>query len=552
MKKRSLPRNGGWLLWFFALVVALAACGDDEQNATPEPSAQDCAACHAVPAAAWENDSSHKLIYKECGFCHEEATPTPGKGHRLSPWCDSCHSEVRHPPDRVAAEGKTRDMPFTTCVTCHYPMGSTNQYLIREEIQVDSGKQASVDFRSLEGRSDAGHAELGADEGGENHREPGSGVCETCHTNTRFYNRSGTGDGHYRVRCSRCHDHAIAFAVDASCKFCHTPEVNNIFDSLHTTRQGMKTWYAAQNGGFELLTGVPYDDLACKNCHRADQPGWKEPHCKDCHGTAGHEVRDDTCLKCHGRQAAEINKHQLTDVHRDAGMGCTDCHAFAEMHGDGEKHDSMFAPGAMQTRCETCHKFLPGNAYHTLHDGTVDCSACHTQTVLACYNCHFDSEVLGKGKVAYGQFKNWKFLLNRNGKVTPGTIQTLKYGSAEKGNDATFTVIAPYYSHSVKKNAVVCEDCHHSRAVREYRDTGQIKVVQWNEQTEKLEQATGVIPVPPDYETALKFHYVDWDGTTLDGAGKPVWTFFKSETDAFQMMNIYGSPLTEEQIRKLE
>ena len=28
-------------------------------------------------------------------------------------------------------------------------------------------------------------------------------------------------------------------------------------DSMHTTRNGMETWYVAENGGFEGLTGVP-------------------------------------------------------------------------------------------------------------------------------------------------------------------------------------------------------------------------------------------------------------------------------------------------------
>ncbi len=553
MRQGSLQGKYGRLLLSCALFLALTSCGGSGEEAASSPVSQEgCAACHSIPTTAWRNDSSHKLIYKECTFCHEEAKPTPGDEHRVSPWCDNCHSEEKHPPERLGADEESKRLLFITCMTCHYPMGSTNQYLIREEILVDPGELSSVDLHNLEGRADDSYAELGPEEGGENNREPGSGVCEVCHTRTRFYNQSGTGEGHYRVRCSRCHDHAHAFRVDASCLFCHTPAVNNIFHSLHTTRQGMETWYSAQNGGFELLTGVPYDDLGCKECHRADQPGWKEPNCKDCHGTNGHEVEDDVCLKCHGRQAAEINKHQLSDVHRDAGMGCTDCHVFTEIHGDGEKYDSMFAPGAMEARCENCHDSLSENEYHTLHLETVDCSTCHTQTVLSCYNCHFDSEVLGKGKFAYGQFKDWKFLLNRNGKVHPGTIQTLKYGSIEQGDDATFVVIAPYYSHSVEMNAVVCEDCHGSQAVNEYRATGEIKVVQWNGETESLEQATGIIPVPPDYETALKFHYVDWDGEALDEFGKPVWTLFKTETDAFQMIRKYGSPLTEGQIQKLE
>jgi hypothetical protein len=58
--------------------------------------------------------------------------------------------------------------------------------------------------------------------------------------------------------------------------------------------------------------------------------------------------------------------------------------------------------------------------------------------------------------------------------------------------------------------------------------------------------------VPPDYQTSLKFDFADWDGVTRDAAGKPVWTFFKSTTDAFQMIEEYGAPLTNAQMEKLK
>ncbi len=546
MRMISITGQRRWSL-FFGLFLVLASCGGDDESA--EVSSGDCAGCHTAEAAAWENFSSHKGIYKTCDFCHEEAAQEPGEGHRNSPWCDQCHSEHRHPPERILDDG---GLLFFTCMSCHNPMGSRNLYLIREQILVEPGKRVPVDFRNTEGRADFSYAELGTDDGGQNGKEAGSGLCEVCHAKTSAYNNNGTGRGHYRSWCVACHDHAIAFGVESTCTMCHNEEVDNVYDSLHTMRKGMETWYVAENGGFEGLTGVPYDELACKDCHRSDQPNWEAPNCKDCHETNDPETEQETCLKCHGRQAAEINTHQLTDVHRDAGMGCVDCHDFDDIHDDGVEYDSMFDPGTMDAKCEDCHTSVPDNSYHGLHDGTVDCSACHTQTVVSCYNCHFDSEVAGKGKVAYGQFKDWKFLLNRDGKAYPGNIQALKFGKIEDGTDATFVVIAPYYSHSVARKAVDCDDCHGSELLNEYLSTGMIQVVKWNTGTRKLEQATGIIPVPPDYETALQFDFVDWDGVTRDQDDKPVWTFFKSTTDAFHMIEKYGAPLTNAQINALK
>ena len=542
-------RLTGWRRWFllFAFFFALPSCGGDDDS--DHVSSGNCGDCHTAQAAAWQNFSSHKGIYKTCTFCHEEAAEEPGEGHRSSPWCDQCHSEQRHPPDRILDD---EGLLFFTCTTCHNPMGSRNIYLIREKILVEPGRRVAVDFRNTEGRADDSYAELGTEEGGRNGREAGSGLCEVCHAETGAYNAAGTGRGHYRSRCAGCHDHAIAFGVEPACTLCHNEEVDHVYDSLHTTRKGMETWYAAEKGGFEAVAGVAYDELACKNCHRPDQPGWGEPNCRDCHATNDPTTAQETCLKCHSRQAAEINTHQLTDVHRDAGMVCVDCHDFADIHDDGTRYDSMFEPGAIAVKCEDCHRSLSSNGYHNLHHGTVDCSACHTQTVVSCYNCHFDSELNGTGKVAYGQFKNWKFLLNRGGKVAPGNIQSLKIGNREAGTDATFVVIAPYYTHGVVKKAVDCDDCHGSALLNEYLSTGTIQAVKWDAVTGKLEHATGIIPVPPDYRTALKFDYVDWDGVARDQEGKPVWTFFKSTTDAFQMIEAYGAPLTSNQMQKLE
>ena len=53
--------------------------------------------------------------------------------------------------------------------------------------------------------------------------------------------------------------------------------------SLHNTRKGKATYYSAVDG-FEQITGVPYDNLSCKNCHDKNLvPDWQEPTCTDCH-----------------------------------------------------------------------------------------------------------------------------------------------------------------------------------------------------------------------------------------------------------------------------
>ena len=130
----------------------------------------------------------------------------------------------------------------------------------------------------------------------------------------------------------------------------------------------------------------------------------------------------------------------------------------------------------------------------------------------------------------------FKFLVNRDGKVHTASFQSAVY----EGD--SFYVIAPYTSHAVVRD-VVCDDCHDSAALNEYNETGEINVARWDEETGTLIGPTGVIPIPPDWETALIFDYLDYDVET------DTWSFLKTGTDLPQMM--YAEPLTEEQMGKL-
>lgn len=214
MREVKTGTGGAPLLALF-LLLAVSSCGGGEDGQALR-SAGECSGCHASQVAAWANFSSHRGIYGTCTFCHQEASPAPGEGHRTSPWCDQCHSEANHPVPRLAAADAADAPLFTTCTTCHNPMGSRNIFLIRERVLVEEGVRVPVDFRVPEGRADYGHAELAAADGGENGLEPGAGICECCHASTRYYNREGTGERHARARCTRCHDHAIGFQVETA------------------------------------------------------------------------------------------------------------------------------------------------------------------------------------------------------------------------------------------------------------------------------------------------------------------------------------------------
>jgi hypothetical protein len=158
--------------------------------------------------------------------------------------------------------------------------------------------------------------------------------------------------------------------------------------------------------------------------------------------------------------------------------------------------------------------------------------------VVSCYNCHFETELQLDQKVAYGQFRDWVFLMNRNGKVHAANFQAVKHG------DHTFVALAPFYAHTVSRKARGCLDCHGSAAVGDYLEDGVIDVVWWDEATGTLDHVEGVVPVPPDYGTALRFDFVD-----LDRPGGTIWSFLESGPDNIQIL--FGEPLSDAQMERL-
>lgn len=320
------------------------------------------------------------------------------------------------------------------------------------------------------------------------------------------------------------------------------PWDENFATSLHATGQGKQTYYnASPNAGLQVYTGIDYDELQCKTCHLPQFTGG----CKACHATDAPQLGatvdaslSGACGKCHSRQKAEAANY--TDVHRSAGMQCMDCHTMEDLHGDGTSHASMLESDAIDPKCENCHKQVENHLFHSSHADDMDCAVCHTQSVVTCYNCHFETEVFAKKKIPYGQFKDWNFLINRDGKIHLANFQSVKW------QDKTVIGWGPFYAHTISRNAVKsCGDCHDNPAVAKWFEDGAIDVVTWNESTQKLTHRTGFIPVPPNYDAGgMLFDFVD-----LDKPAGSVWSFLERGPDRAHMP--YGTPLTRAQMEKL-
>jgi len=311
-----------------------------------------------------------------------------------------------------------------------------------------------------------------------------------------------------------------------------------IATSLHGTTRGMAYFYSKEQGGFEQITGIPYDKLGCKKCHvEADK-------CETCHiREAGDAPPAVVCFNCHARQKKALLALKQADVHLTSGkFTCINCHDEDEVHGDGTEYNSL-QEGALRIHCTDCHtdEELPeGNTAHKVHWEDVDCAACHMNNTLVCYGCHFDTLVEKHKKVAYGPFNSWKFLgRGKDGKIVAATIMPII------SKDKTFIAFAPYFDHSVRKPdpKTICKECHESEIVKEYEEKGTMTVTWWDENEGKLKYYQGVIPIPKDYQEAMKFAFATITGWTEGKEPKPVWEFAKDGVDLWQMM--YLEPLEE-------
>ena len=311
-------------------------------------------------------------------------------------------------------------------------------------------------------------------------------------------------------------------------------------DGLHYSASGMEYWYSAKNGGLEQLTGIPYAQLGCKNCHtpgcdRCHKSEAVEKNCRVAEYTVKAASNQGMCLKCHGREGAMIridHKAAQDDVHIAQGMTCTDCHSAREMHGDGTAYISLKQPGAMDTRCENCHESVLPTEAHTVHENRLDCKACHLRHVVSCTNCHFDT-LVKQGVRKARPVSGWLFLMNYAGKVSSASMQTFV-----TGKDKTFLIFAPHMSHSVMKPGRPCQECHATENVQNVKK-GELNLT-WLE-GDALVNQKGVIPVVDGVEYRCVYqHFNDGNWIPIENPQKPLLQYAA-----------FGKPLTGEQLEKL-
>lgn len=162
----------------------------------PEGRFGSCAFCHNDTTRRGLTER-HGRLELECANCHEEAIANVwGPGHQEVARCVTCH------PGRWKSHGDPAEGTDRECAVCHDAHGSSNLFLIRQFILTPTGPRGPVLFTSLLGLADGSFASAS---------QPGQGVCEVCHEETRYFRRDGQGEAHVPFACFTCHPHQLGF-----------------------------------------------------------------------------------------------------------------------------------------------------------------------------------------------------------------------------------------------------------------------------------------------------------------------------------------------------
>ncbi len=294
-------------------------------------------------------------------------------------------------------------------------------------------------------------------------------------------------------------------------------------ETLHATTKGMKYWY---QHGIGKYTGVPYEEMFCSKCHAT---------CESCHAVrdSNGNVVDfsvkmaasrDTCFRCHGRQKKAyllgLENEKYADVHMvGLGVSCTFCHTSRDVHGMHGDFQYMFDKGGVfDTSCEKCH--VDGYAprpyrfieEHRVHLDDISCSACHSPTVVTCYNCHLSyayEKYVETGTPVKKAIPiiGWMPLVRdaRTGKIVPGNFMVIVW--THNGTEAVRVDIAQFYPHIVVEKGRTCDDCHGIQVAKELLEKGELRLV-WVENG-TVKHLEGVIPIVEG--TKLILQTFTWD-----------------------------------------
>jgi hypothetical protein len=249
----------------------------------PSGANQSCVACHDNTTAhiAYSGTNNFRLnsiligtLNTECNYCHNSAVRVPLAKFRNM----STHFKIK-------GVGQTQNME---CYQCHELHGTTNLSMIKTSFKYLNSTSWTVAYLNRDN--------------GQINQVNNRGLCQVCHTVTKYYKAGVAETGHPTDNCFNCHPHngtGGAFKPSGSCDACHgyPPVPQSAIKGpdnplLHKGTFGTYNNYT--NARFQDYTGGGGAHLNHVPTYAKATDGWQ--HCAICHtggnvnNTAAHRT----------------------------------------------------------------------------------------------------------------------------------------------------------------------------------------------------------------------------------------------------------------------
>ncbi len=400
--------------------------------------------------ATWEGETPGSVYAAREASLHDEAgRPLTHQavarldslsGELYRKFCSRCH--VARQNDSLEPNGHPAG-----CAACHFPYGAGAAY---------RGGDPTMKGKTPHG---ATHAMDGL---------PRMEACLACHqrsgrhalsyqglmdgNNALVPTRAG-GPGPVRASDERSFTHVAAdvhFTAGMECIDCHT------------SRELMGEGYAA-----------------------ADMRAQLEIRCEDCHGDGERPPALATVGREHEAPVRESRQYAVAVRPGDRVVLTSKGRPYSNVFAEGDAIVLATKRTGKKLRCAV----VTGTPEHRVagHE-RLDCSACHSRTVVQCYGCHtaYDRRYAGwdfvQGRETEGEFSEtedvrrlYPFPLALNGRgrispVTPGcqTFVTVVEKDGRRSRDEAVALyrgkpqlrFAPFFGHNTGKKALGCTECH--------------------------------------------------------------------------------------------
>lgn len=510
-----LPRRLKAIALFLAALLAPAGCAREPQTAerclschhgieAASASHQGCVSCHGGDPAAEKKDAAHRGVYGIANASY------PG---RWEQGCGPCH---RHQVERVKSSQMYTNTGMIAQIQATWEGGRPGVYAARDGTH-----------HTVEGQATA-HVSVGQLDhlSGELYRK----FCSRCHVARQ--NEGIDGAGH-PAGCAACHfpygEGAAYHGGDPTmkgkspysathrmqglppmqaCLACHQRSGRHALsyqglmdgnNGLVPTRGGLPgPLRGSDERSFSHIASDVHflAGMECIDCHTSreimgegyvapDMQGQLEIRCEDCHGGGAEAPRFAAVSREHEAPLRESRQYGAP-VRPGSRMALT---------GKGRPYSNVFdRDGQVVLVTKRGGKALrspviTGTAEHRIagHE-RMECSTCHSRTVVQCYGCHtaYDKREEGWDFIQdrstpgfFSETEDYRTLypfplaLNRRGRISPVTpgCQTSvtviepdgrrskdEYVAAYKGR-SQFR-FAPFYGHNTGKRAVGCAECH--------------------------------------------------------------------------------------------